>query len=74
MPLSPVNQQLGVSPFGLRHMAGNVWNWCADWYDPEFYRSSEASRPDPINRNDRTGVRSERGGSWVPTTTGAALP
>jgi formylglycine-generating enzyme required for sulfatase activity len=45
-------------------MAGNVWQWCRDWYDPSFYKRSEAGEPDAQNRR-RTGIRSERGGSWV---------
>lgn len=64
MPMAPVHHPAGVSTFGLHHMAGNVWEWCRDWYDEDFYNRAEASGLNPVN-TAKSGLRSERGGSWV---------
>jgi len=64
MPMAAVDDRLGMSPFGLHHVAGNVWQWCRDWYDRDFYRTPEATGLNAVNAVE-TGVRSERGGSWV---------
>jgi formylglycine-generating enzyme required for sulfatase activity len=60
MPVMSPNST-GPNGFGLWHMADNVHEWCADYYDRSYYQRSPAHDPHGPTTGDR---RAARGGSW----------
>jgi formylglycine-generating enzyme required for sulfatase activity len=51
----------GASPYGALDMAGNICEWCADWYDGNYYQSAPARNPTgPVSGDCPV----QRGGSW----------
>ncbi len=66
-----------ANPYGVYDLSGNVWEWCADWYDPNYYKTSPERNPRgpagavsfelPLLGQTPTiaGSRVLRGGSWL---------
>jgi formylglycine-generating enzyme required for sulfatase activity len=57
----PVDDWPSLHPLGLLGMGENVHEWCADWFDADYYRVSPETDPRGPARGHR---RAARGGSW----------
>lgn len=58
----------GKSVYGAEDMAGNVWEWCADWWGSGYYKNSPPNNPTGPNTGE---FKTIRGGSWFYNLDGA---
>lgn len=60
---APVGK-FGANAWRVYDMTGNVWEWCSDWFDENYYQKQEWDRPAGPSQGTEKAIR---GGSWGDT-------
>lgn len=60
---SPV-ETFAPNAYGLHDMVGNLWQWCNDWYQVDYYKESPSTAPKGPDDYVQYFLRVVRGGSW----------